>query len=643
MDGGVAVNGSPLRFSWGTRAKLQIGPDAFPQVLAGGLVGLALSVVLHSGAVALVILSATGALASLLARGVSAMVLSLVAALGISAAVLQVVVIVVPDSRVPVWVVVGPALGLVFGVTSALVGRSRALPRQTGGADVATAAISLVIAVVYARHFHALGAFGRLPYVLRVGDSAAWAHEIAVLGHGHSEVTTYALDPYGTVMGVLLAAVSCAVPLSGRNGIGAADGVVGTFGIVVVCAPLVAATATVYIAPKASGIARALAIFAGGAVLIEFGLLSMSLGFLSTAVAGFCTLLGLAALTWTFAGETTDVIPVFVIVGILYAAGASWFPLIPLAIVAILASTAFRIRGRRRESGATRAARDVSASIGPAVAAILLVEQLHSVLGTSGTAGGSALLQASGVAPKPSTVLTIVPFVVLAVVAWRLPWRGRPSSALKRMGAVLMLVLYSAAVYDADAFVSGNGHYGSEKLLYVVVHLVAAVSVSLVLSTTWVPRHETLAVVASFIAIVLATVMEHGSQHDWLRNLDNTGAGDSEYWWRAVTQGVPTQYAFCVDPTSPNVQGQPQAAGGCDRWVEAAYAVSPSATEFIHGWARVSSSGATFDLGIDLIKSMPSGTTAIVVYTQQPGPGNGAPGWLQQILATGRVVPYSPS
>ena len=300
-------------------------------------------------------------------------------------------------------------------------------------------------------------------------------------------------------------------------------------------------------------------------VLATYAFVTPDHGFLTTGLAILLVLVAASLLP----GSTPDVLDPRglmrwgAVAVALYAAGAAWIAVTPLAAAAIaLWSLVIAVPALR--TGPWRRVGVVAGLMVPAAlmcGALLL--QYRDVVDPVG--GGEGLFTSTGGTPAATTTLMATAVGLLAA-AW-LSHRdrpGRPSYALPLAG----LLGYVAVSLLAEGYLTREPpHYGTIKLLYVTVGLALALGMADLLASPALGRVRLDAAVVVVVATLFAGTVDQGpmfaaASGHWPKPQLPT------IWTKQVTREVPKgARVLCLGLTPAPDLSQPSLdAYLCDRW-----------------------------------------------------------------------------
>ena len=411
--------------------------------------------------------------------------------------------------------------------------------------------------------------------LLSAEDNGAWVNTVGLMhdAHGVTAQTAATVSTFGPVAEGYLAFVREGVGGVLPNAVSAtrtAAVVVVAHCLLVVLAPVVAAL----VARRTLRFARPgltlLSWFVATALMAAVCLVTPVFGFLTAALA----LLLVVAAAALLSGQPLDprsgptVVRWLVTAILLYAAGSSWVPLIPLGALA-LAGWYLSLAWRAVAAGPWATVRLVGLlAIPTAVLGACLVEQYRDVISPIG--GGDALLIAGGNTPAAGPTITSAA-VGLTALVWaghRLTGprsrRSRPSMAT----ALTWLLGYTGLVLLVDGWrTMAAPHYGSVKLLYVIMPTLVILGVADLMASSAVGTRRLDVAAALVVAAIFAGTADQGPVYTavqshwpkpiplpaWVGTVDREVASKSRVLCLNLT-GKP-------DETVPNLDTY-----NCDRW-----------------------------------------------------------------------------
>jgi hypothetical protein len=253
-----------------------------------------------------------------------------------------------------------------------------------------------------------------------------------------------------------------------------------------------------------------------------------------------------------------------VVAFLFYGAGASWVALVPLGGLVIVGwCVAFFLRFRRSSL-------PVVAALAVCLSALLMVlalfRQYRGVTGPVG--GGQALLLAGGGTPTvPPAVLAVA--LTLLVLGWLSSplASARPTSQSPLFRSLLWLAGYLVLISLLEAATTTSApHYGSKKLLFVLVGVWITLAVVDVLASDEIRQRRLEAAFAVVIAVLVASTVQGGPvygavQSHWPR------AEPSPVWLSAAQREVAAGGRVVCLSTQKDRPGMVQMkAYLCSRW-----------------------------------------------------------------------------
>ena len=480
-------------------------------LLSGMAVGAAVSHVFRwSLAGELVVAVVVGAM-TWLGRGLANLALAVVVTLGGVAATYRATMLVFPheawDFR---WLA---PLSLVLLVVAVVVARRygstdwRQARPSAALVDLLAGASSLILALVL---MHRLGANVPASIVLRAEDNDSWISAMSTLQgpHGVTALTTTMVSTFGSSAVLFFAFLRSATGglLPGRVvNLQDPTAVISGHVLLVVLCPIVGAL----VARRTLRFARPLLSLAAWAlptiVLLTYGFTLGWFGFMTAMLA--VLLLACAGYVTTTRVDLREARSVAVwLTGALtiYAAGSSWVPLVPLGAVAMFVwylSVAAR-PALQRDWSALKL--PLLLALPTLLVGLDLFVQYRDVTANNG--GSDALLSAPGGAPSFSAEFTVGAFVAV-VAGWLLSRRSSQVERPSHRGfwvPLAWLVAYLVAVMLREAWVTKTpAHYGSLKLLFVIVGLAMVFGVAELLTHPAVATGSLDAVAGVAIGVLL--------------------------------------------------------------------------------------------------------------------------------------------
>jgi hypothetical protein len=444
--------------------------------------------------VALAVLSMVAS--TLAARSISRAVLCLLGAIALAAAILSLLIQIddgLPASVGLSWTLIAYAVWPIAVALSLLVRRSRSTA-TFGIAELVGTAATCLLAIPLARRVDL--STDLIPYVLRYEDNAGWVGIVTQLIS--DDAPGPGLRGFGPLVPTLL----------GVLGVWQADGlpmynvVFAAFMFLILLTPMIAVGLLRGIRNRGALVSGAFA-----AVLILWALrlpfdLYATYGHL-TAVLAFVLILG----TVSMAQERIDsiwLVPLTVL--LVFAVGAAWFPIIPLALVGLVlvAIAVFRqLDGR---------ARIVGFAVVAAGAVPLLLQLLGDTfgLGHGASPGGvrdtvTGLYAAQGGTAALDGVLQLAVLVGIGSVPF-LPW-ARERAIQRPWILMLAGAVYVFAVYAGSSYLRVSIGYGPTKLWFVAGWAVIVVLVSLPARMPLPPRTA----VGILVALALGSMFYGGA------------------------------------------------------------------------------------------------------------------------------------
>lgn len=349
-------------------------------------------------------------------------------------------------------------------------------------------------------------------------DNDAWLNTIGQLhdAHGVTAQSAATVSTYGPVADSYLAYVREAMGGLLPHAVVAtrtADAVVASHVLLAVLAPVVAG----FLARRTLVWGRAgltlLAWFAASVLLFGFCLVTPVYGFLTAALA--VLLLGIAA--GMMSGRPLDprqrrtVCSWLATALVLFAAGSVWVPLVPLAAIALV-GWYVALAWPALANGPWATVRLVGLLALPtAVLGWCLLEQYREVVKPIG--GGKGLILAGGGTAAAGDVMIAVAlgFAALGWGAQRFAASGTAPQLPTMSTTVVWLLAYTAVLTLDDGWVGrALPHYGSIKLLFVVVLAVLVLGVIDLLASPAVGTRRLSAAAGIVVAAILAATVDAG-------------------------------------------------------------------------------------------------------------------------------------
>jgi hypothetical protein len=547
--------------------------------LAGGVLGWSLTLMVFWSMPARLGAAAIIGVAAVLARGLARLTVLVLVALGLVGVVVALGTWLRHADRPPALLLL--AFGGVTIVLSLLATRvwvRHRWDRRTGFSpllDLAASAVVLVWSLWFYHRVSAVGLDSALHFFFGAEDNAAWISALSTTSsNGPIRVDPTVVDTFGPVVVVVLAAVRLAVGVAGLGVPGpAADGLalMATFAWLVALAPLVSLVLVSRVLRSGRFLRGLLAWFVTAAVLAAQALVLVTYGFMSGVLAAMLLVVAVSLLAdirpsvqgwWRLSAWGGVALVVF-------AAGASWFPIVPLGGVGVAVWTVAAVTPAVFRSQPPAWIQAALASAAGLLIAELLYQQIHAALTCCG--GADPLIAADGAVPETAGAV-----VGLALALIALGWLAVPSGERHYqpalLGTLLVILGYVVVLAALEASrTTGGPHYGGKKLLYIVVGtwiVVAVIDILVSQARAGRPLYMSLALGLA----VLASVSVQGGpvfaavQSHWPAPPLAVPA-----WATAVRDSVsPGDRVACLSTEAPAPGSDPASldAYRCSRWAQ---------------------------------------------------------------------------
>jgi hypothetical protein len=528
-------------------------------VVAGMALGVAVSMVFRWSVVdSVVVAVAVGAL-TWLGKGLSTVLLAIVVTLAALAGLYRTTMLALPHQS---WSLTWLApVSVVLVVLAVLVARRLGLPdfasTRLAAAllDLATGGGALLVAWVC---MHRLASNSAAAILVSSEDNDAWLNTVGTLHNAHfvTAATATQVPTFGPVIGLYLAFARSATGglLPGKVlASQTANVVVAANMLLVVLCPVVAGL----LARRTLRYGRPLlTLLTWGLIstlLVGYALTLPSFGFLSAMLA----ILLVVTASYLVPSMRTDLGDPRAMVGwlaaalLIYAAGSSWVPLVPLAGIVLFVWYAGIVL-RAVATGPWSRVRLVALLGVPTVLlGLALLNQYRDVIAPIG--GSDVLLTAGGGTPVATEIMLASTFIVVT-----LGWLANNLNAARDRRTLptfttplAWVVLYLVAIMLGEAWVTRVApHYGSIKLLYVVVGLALVLGVADLMASSAVGTRRLDAAGAIAVGVIFAMTVGQGPLY----------TGSSGHWptpvpvppWVAqVTKAVTgNQRVLCLGTTA---------------------------------------------------------------------------------------------
>lgn len=570
----------PVQTWWRRAQELAARTDtswlpAAAQLFSGLLFGIMLGVVLGWTAVSTVAVALLCAGLSWLGRGLASLLVAIVVTLSTLAAVFRVTMLV----GSPIWdlrwleplAILGTA-GILWGV------------RRLGAAGWSRQGMASVVLEVLSGVASLAAGWGCVhrtasnlasSILLSSEDNSAWLNVVqhAKTSSGVSAVTVVPAKAYGPVVDVLMAFVRSGTRGPVPKTVAAshtADAVLAAHLLLIASAPIIAAVLVRRTTQYRRPLLTALAWFTVTAALEFYNLTLPVYGFLTGGLALLmlvlvCSLVPPLRLN---AGRPRPVFAWLAAAALLYGAGASWLPLIPLGVLALLvwyaavALPALALGPWVR----VRAAILLGLPILGCVAA--LYAQYHDVVGPLG--GGSNLYNMGGGTPSTTDVLT----ATAAAIVLGMPFvhgigqagRTRRRSVRAPLGWLATYVIFLTLLNGWET--KAPPQYGSIKLLYLSVGAIVALGVAELFASPVVGRRSINVAATLLVATLFVNVVESGPAYA-AATAHWPLPGPAYKWIPPIDQLVTAPgRIMCINPSPvADLSQDPLQAYICTRWV----------------------------------------------------------------------------
>lgn len=449
-------------------------------VLAGMLLGAAVSLVFRWSVLELAVtVVAVGAL-SWLGKGLSTVLLATTVTLAGLAGVYRTTMIVFPHQSWSMrWLA---PLSVVLVVLAVLLARRLEVAAWQGSrlaaglVDLASGSGALVVSAVC---YHRMASNLAAAILVTSEDNDAWLNTIGTLhdAHGVTAATATQVPQFGPVIGLFLSYIRSAtgglLPVKVLAS-DTATAVVAAHMLLAVTCPVVAGLLARRTLRHGRPVLSLLTWVVTAAVLDAYALTMPIYGFLSATLAVLLVLTAayLVPSRRTDFGQPRQTVGWLAAAALIYAAGSSWVPLVPLAGLALFVWYAGALLQSLWHGPWSRVRLLAILGVPTVLLGLALVNQYRDV--TDQTGGSGILFIAGGRTPVASEIMIAATFVVIA-----LSWltnnlaAGRGRRLLPSFSTPLVwIVIYLVAILLDEAWVTKTApHYGSVKLLYVVVGL----------------------------------------------------------------------------------------------------------------------------------------------------------------------------
>ena len=464
-------------------ARIPVGsPDRALQaawIVAGMLLGAAVSLVFRWSVPEFVLtVVAVGAL-SWLGKGLSTVLLAAAVTLAGLAAVYRTTMIVFPYQSWSLrWLA---PLSVVLVVLTVLLARQLEIADWQGTrlaaglVDLASGGGALLVSAVC---YHRMASNLAAAILVSSEDNDAWLNTIGTLhdAHGVTAATATQVTTFGPVIGLFLSFVRSALGGLFPVKVLASDtatAVVAAHTLLAVLCPVVAGLLVRRTLRHGRPVLSLLTWVVTAAVLDAYALTLPTYGFLSATLAILLVLTAayLVPSRRTDFGQPRQTVSWLAAAALIYAAGASWVPLVPLAGLALGVWYVGALVESLWRGPWSRVRLMVILGLPTVCFGLALLNQYRNVADPIG--GSDTLLTAGGGTPTASEIMIAATFLVIAL-SWltnNLAIGGRrlvPSFSTP----LVWIVTYLVAILLDEAWATRAApHYGSIKLLYVVVGL----------------------------------------------------------------------------------------------------------------------------------------------------------------------------
>jgi hypothetical protein len=528
-------------------------------VVSGMLLGAAVSLVFRWSVIELAVtMVAVGAL-SWLGKGLSTVLLGIGVTLAGLAALYRTTMIVFPHQSWSLrWLA---PLSVVLVTLCVLLARRLDVAAWQGSrlaaglVELASGSAALLVSAVC---YHRLATNVAAAILVSSEDNDAWLNTVGTLhdAHGVTAATATQVPTFGPVIGMFLSFVRSAVGglvpvkvLASET----ATAIVAAHTLLAVICPVVAGLLARRTLRYGRPVLSLLTWVVIAGVLEAYALTMPVYGFLSATLAVLLVLTAayLVPSRRTDFGQPRQTVSWLAAALLIYAAGSSWVPLVPLAGIALFVWYAGVLIQSLYRGPWSRVRLMIILGVPTLFLGLALFNQYRDV--TDPIGGSDTLLTAGGGTPIASDIMVAATFVVIA-----LSWLanslavGRDRRLFPSFSTPLVwIITYVVAILLGEAWVTKAApHYGSIKLLYVVVGVALVLGFADLMASSAVGTRRLDAAAAVAVAVLFAVTAGEGPLYVAAASHWPTPVA-TQPWVAVVTQAVAgNERVMCLGTTA---------------------------------------------------------------------------------------------